>query len=47
MFEILKNKEELIKLNAKLDLINGKLNELLKVIREEKKASRNTQNQAN
>lgn len=47
MFETLKNKEEFVKLNSKLDLISVKLNELLKVIKEEKKVSKNTQNQAN
>lgn len=46
MFETIKHKEELIKLNAKLDLINGKLNELLKVIKDEKKVARNSQNES-
>lgn len=45
MFETLKHKEELIKLNAKLDSINNKLSELLKVIKDEKKVARNTENQ--
>lgn len=46
MFETIKHKEELIKLNSKLDLINGKLNELLKVIKDEKKVARNSQNES-
>ena len=45
MFETLKNKEEFVKLNLKLDLISVKLNELLKVIKEEKKVAKNSQNE--
>jgi hypothetical protein len=45
MFETIKHKEELVKLNSKLDLIKIKLNELLKVIKEERKEARNSQNE--